>query len=103
MLCVGDKQISPVFITEVGAYGDDMEVLNLTGNTLNVDDKVWISSFNTSDEATETSYGNEYYARAIYMSRDGETIYYTVVDYFINQVYSIDMILVKENEVFPFR
>ena len=34
---------------------------------------------------------------------DGATIYYTVVDYFINQVYSIDMILVKENEVFPFR
>lgn len=76
MLCLGNKQISPTLITEVGAYGDDMKVLNLTGNTLNVDDKVWISSFNTSGEATETNYGSEYYTYPIYMSRDGETIYY---------------------------
>lgn len=34
---------------------------------------------------------------------NSETIYYTLVDYFFNSVYSIDMLLVKENEVFPFK
>lgn len=34
---------------------------------------------------------------------NSEIIYYTLVDYFFNSVYSNDMLLVKENEVFPFK
>ena len=34
---------------------------------------------------------------------NSDVIYYTLVDYFFNSVYSNDMLLVKENEVFPFK
>lgn len=34
---------------------------------------------------------------------NSDVIYYTLVDYFFNSVYSNNMLLVKENEVFPFK
>ena len=62
-----------------------------------------IKGYSLSDDRSEICNENNECELSTKYLEDGETIYYTVVDYFINQVYSIDMLLVKENEVFPFR
>lgn len=72
-------------INYIGYYVKDIEGYSLSDDRSNI-----------CNESNECELSTKYL-------EDGETIYYTVVDYFINQVYSIDMILVKENEVFPFR
>ena len=72
-------------INYIGYYVKDIEGYSLSDDRSNI-----------CNESNECELSTKYL-------EDGETIYYTIVDYFINQVYSIDMILVKENEVFPFR
>jgi len=78
MLCLGNKQISPTLITEVGAYGDDLNALNLTGATLNVDDKVWLSPMYLGDESVVNQFGDDgsqYWYDPVVVSRDGSTVY----------------------------
>ena len=62
-----------------------------------------IKGYSLSDDRSNICNENNECELSTKYLEDGETIYFTVVDYFINQVYSIDMLLVKENEVFPFR
>ena len=55
----------------------------------------------SSDRSNICSENNECELSTKYLD-DGETIYYTVINYFINSKVSMDMLLFKEDEVFPF-
>ena len=66
-------------------------VKNIDGYTLN-EDKSMFCKENSDECELSTKY-----------LENSDVIYYTLVDYFFNSVYSNDMLLVKENEVFPFK
>ena len=66
-------------------------VKDIDGYTLN-EDKSMFCKENSDECELSTKY-----------LENSDVIYYTLVDYFFNSVYSNDMLLVKENEVFPFK
>ena len=66
-------------------------VKDIDGYTLN-EDKSMLCKENSDECELSTKY-----------LENSDVIYYTLVDYFFNSVYSNDMLLVKENEVFPFK
>lgn len=66
-------------------------VKDIDGYTLN-EDKSMFCKENSDECELSTKY-----------LENSDVIYYTLVDYFFNSVYSNDMLLVKENDVFPFK
>ena len=66
-------------------------VKDIDGYTLNED-----KSMSCKENSDECELSTKYL-------ENSDVIYYTLVDYFFNSVYSNDMLLVKENEVFPFK
>lgn len=59
--------------------GDEIEVINWSGNVLNVGDKVWISPMYLGTEADfrQISTDTYPYSPTVHVSRDGTTVYYT--------------------------
>ena len=60
----------------VASSGDEIEVLNLTGNTLSVGDKAWLSPMylgNSADVETVSTNGQQHPA---FVSRDGTLVYF---------------------------
>ena len=82
------------FLSVKGKYNninyDGYLVKDLKGYSLSEDKSVFCK-----DNSEECELSTKYI-------ENSEVIYYTLVDYFFNSVYSNDMLFVKENEVFPF-